>query len=155
MYCSNCGKFIPDNLNYCSGCGSPAEKAALVLTNSSAQRPFTIGATVIGGVGLVGLFPIIRTMLEMHVDPMLFCIVVIAYLFAVLFMFSVLIGHASKRSSGMRAKSKDSFEAGSYALPASFRHVNTSQLHAGEANVGSVTENTTRTLNEVLVERKS
>ena len=152
MYCSNCGKIISDDRNYCSGFGSPAERTALVYQSKS-QRSLIIGSTLLGTVGLGTLFPIIRTMLEMHVDPTLFCIIVVAYLAALLYMFSVLMGHVSKRYSGIVTRSSDRTEADTYSPPASFRGVTTSQLHAAEPDVASVTESTTRTLDQVPVNR--
>lgn len=93
-------------------------------------------------------------MLEMHADPTLFCIVVIAYLVALLYMFSVLMGHASKRYSGMVTKAGAQSGTDDYSPPANFRGVTTSQLGGGEPEVASVTENTTRTLDEIPVARR-
>lgn len=153
MYCSACGKFISDDRNFCSGCGSPVDKAALVYQSRS-QRSLFIGSSVLGTLGLGTLFPIIRTMLEMHVDPILFCIIVIAYLVALLYMFSVLMGHASKRYSGMVTRPGEQIDKESYAPPAGLRGITTSQLDAGEPAAASVTENTTRTLDEVPIVRR-
>ena len=153
MYCSNCGKFISDDRNYCAGCGSPAEKTALVYQSKS-QRSLIIGSSVLGTLGLGTLFPIIRTMLEMQVDATLFCIIILAYLVALLYMFSVLMGHVSKRYSGMVTDSKVQKETDSYSPPPSFRDVTTAQLDAGDSKPASVTEHTTRTLDEVPIGRR-
>src|SRR5215467_13445758 len=148
MYCSNCGTQIADHLNYCNTCGARNEKNALVVANAS-SRGFAVSAGVLGSIGLIGVVPLIQTLRIL--DPVSMIIILLAYLATVLTMFMVLVGHVWKRSGDIRIKAKD---ADDYAPPRSFRGINTNQLEEPrEPPIGSVTDNTTRTLDEVAVRR--
>jgi hypothetical protein len=146
MYCSHCGSQTAENLNYCKNCGQRNERNSLVIGNSS-SRPFAMGATAIGVVGLVGFFPVLRELLHNSVDPTVMVILLVAYLATVFLMFSVLVGHIWKSSGDIRIKQNEGHDvpdANAYLRPAS-----TAQLHEPRDMPASVTEHTTRTLDEV------
>ena len=152
MFCSNCGKSIPGNLNYCSGCGIPTDKAP---SDVGTPRLFVRSGTIIVIVGLVAFFALLRTLLRSQLETGAIVVITLAYLATIVLMFSVTMGMAWKQISvpGRRKKKKDDL-AEEYRAPTSFRDVNTSQLQAGDPGFGSVTDSTTRTLDELTIERR-
>jgi len=81
-------------------------------------------------------------------------IVLIAYLLTVFLMFAVLIGHVWKRSGDFRIRGSERAEDQPYSEPRSFRGVNTAQLEPAMDRPASVTEHTTRTLEDAPFIRK-
>ncbi|HTK39097.1 MAG TPA: zinc ribbon domain-containing protein [Pyrinomonadaceae bacterium] len=150
MYCSHCGTSIPGNLNYCKNCGSRVEKNALIVSNSSSKMTMA-AAGAIGVFGLIGVFPILRTLLESRLDQPAVLLVLFGYLATVFLMVAMLVGHAWKRSGDIRIHADDSDE---YEPPRSFRRPVTARLEAQREPAVSVTEHTTRTLDEISVERR-
>ena len=150
MYCSTCGKSIQENLNYCNNCGARNEKNALIVRNSS-SRILGIAAAFIGVAGLAGFVRILEILLKSSLDTAAIIVILIAYLIAVFLMFAVLIGHVWKHSGDIRIKSKE--RADEHIAPNAFRGVNTAQLHEPHDFPASVTEHTTRTLDNVPLKR--
>jgi hypothetical protein len=146
MYCSHCGSQTAENLNYCKNCGQRNERNSLVVGNSS-SRPFAFGATAIGMVGLAGFFPVLRELLHNSVDPIVMVILLIAYLATVIVMFSILVGHIWKNSGDIRIKHNDNHDSSD--VNAYLRPANTAQLREPRDMPASITEHTTRTLDEV------
>ena len=153
MFCSNCGNRVADHLNYCSTCGSRIESNALTVANAS-SRVFAAAAGAIGVIGLICFVPLLQTLLGRGLDTFAVIVVLLAYLFTLLIMFSVLVGHVWKHSGDIRIKTKDIDPDDRYAPPRSFRTVNTNQLEeTSSPPISTVTEHTTRTLDEVAVKR--
>jgi len=150
MYCSHCGSLSGGDLNYCKNCGARNDRNPLVVGNS-ASRPFMFGATAIGMLGLIGFFPILRELLHSPVDPAVMVILLVAYLATVFLMFSVLVGHVWKNSGDIRIK-------GSQGQPERdkqyLRPATTAQLEEPHEMPASVTEHTTRTLDEVPLRQR-
>jgi hypothetical protein len=153
MFCSTCGKSIQGNMNFCNGCGTPTETAPASMDRRVAGV-FVVGAVFIALFGLVGLFPLLKILLDSRLDPASIGTLVLAYLVVWLAMFSVLLGLGWKLLGGRGSKNRHLESGQEYRSPATFKGVNTSQLHAGDPGLGSVTDSTTRTLDEVLIERK-
>lgn len=154
MYCSNCGKEIPDALNYCNLCGAPTHNGQSAV-DPKLPRTFAIGAGVFAVLGIGSLFPLMRMLLDSRLDPPSIGLFIMMYLITVLLIFGVLVGMSWRLASPSRRKENRKKKDDEYRPPASFRGVNTAQLHPGDPTFGSVTDSTTRTLDEVLVERKS
>ena len=138
MYCSHCGSSTADDLNYCKNCGFRTSESWGEDT-SRIKRLALIAAAAIGTVGLVGFFSVLRELLqEARSLQTAMVILLIAYLAALLLMFTVLVRHAFKngedRDHAARERAPEQ--------PAYFRAVNTAQLPDMPA---SVTEHTTRT----------
>ena len=95
MYCSHCGSSMPESLNYCNNCGARNERNALIVGNNSA-KPMAVAAVLIGGFGLFGFYPIMRELLLSRLDPAVIVILMVAYLGAVVLMFSVLVDTSGK-----------------------------------------------------------
>jgi hypothetical protein len=108
MYCSHCGSQTDGNLNYCKNCGQRNERNPLLIRNSS-SRPLSVGAVAIGCVGLIGFLPIMRELLRSPVPPGVMVVLLIAYLAAVVLMFSILVGHIWKNSGDIRVKQKEAY----------------------------------------------
>jgi len=155
MYCSACGSKIADHLNYCNSCGSRIEKNPLVISNSSSSSlGKTLGAVLV--VGLIGFVAVLKILVDNpRLDIPAVVLILVAYLTALTLISAMCIGHMWKTSGNIRVHPKAEAEPERYLSPVTFRGTNTNQL--GEPTiqpVGSVTENTTRTLDEVLAERR-
>lgn len=148
MYCSHCGSSMAESLNYCKNCGARNERNSLVIGNNSA-RPLGLAAVLIGGFGLFGFFFVLRELLRTPLDPIVLVVLMVAYLAAVVLMFSILVGHIWKNSGDIRIKGAE--RADEYPPTASFRAVNTAQLDEPRERHASVTEHTTRTLDELPI----
>lgn len=151
MYCSACGKSISDNLNYCNNCGARNEKNHLVVGNSS-SRLIGISAPIVGVIGLVGFVEILKTLLNSRLESPAVVIILLAYLGIVFLMFAVLLGHIWKRSGDIRIRSHDREEG--YKAQDGFRGVNTAQLEEPRQPAMSVTDRTTKILENVPIERR-
>jgi hypothetical protein len=155
MYCSNCGKQIADHLNYCNSCGSRIEKNPLVISNaSSPQLARVLGAVVV--LGFIGFIGVLKMLLDSpRIDLPALVIILLAYLTTLFLISAVIVAHMWKNSGDIRVHAKKEADVEQYSRPSMFRATNTNQL--GEPTIqpiGSVTENTTRTLDEVLAERR-
>ena len=102
-------------------------------------------------VGLVGFVEVLKILLRSPLDTWAIIVVLIAYLVVVFSMFAVLIGHVWKHSGDIRIQSKE--RADEHIAPNAFRGVNTAQLHEPYDFPASVTEHTTRTLDNVPLKR--
>jgi hypothetical protein len=150
MYCSNCGQSLNGDLNYCNSCGTKVERKAPAVSNSL-SKPIAFAAIVIGGGGLFAFVPLLRELLRSSLDQALILIILVAYLLTVVLMFSVLIGNARKYLGEEKVKGGSVDDA--YVSPASFRSVNTAQLNEPRDPPDSVTDHTTRMLENVQVKR--
>lgn len=149
-YCSNCGKPLNPNLHYCSSCGTrvEAEKPVTVKTGTPALG---IGAVIIALVGLIFFYPIMLELLHSRMDPPGVFLTLVAYLLGVITMFSVLIWQSRKGTTEIKHKGNRPSEA--FGGQQAFRGVNTAQLPEPTSRPASVTEHTTRTLDEVPFNR--
>jgi hypothetical protein len=150
MYCSHCGTSIPGNLIYCKNCGSRVEKNALIVSTSSSKMTMA-AAGAIGVVGLGGALPLLKILLESRLDQPAVLMILFGYLVTVFLLVAMLVGHAWKRSDDIRVHTDDSDD---YAPPRSFRGPVTARLEAQREPAVSVTEHTTRTLDEVPIPRQ-
>jgi len=146
MYCSHCGSSTPDDLNYCKNCGFRTERSR-EDDPQRIKRLAVVAVAAIGAVGLGGFFPIVRELLRNGVAQGTMVILLAAYLVTLLLMFTVLVRHAFKSSDDRRTIKPSHVPD----QPTYFRAVNTAQLPDMPA---SVTEHTTRTLDEVPLKRR-
>ena len=147
MYCSNCGSIVNDKLKYCKGCGerlakdedkegSPGKMLDKVLT--------TLFLIVMFGLGiLVGL---VAVLLGNQVKTDLVTIIVIAYLMAIFGICFSLVRQVPKL---IDAKLKGfTVNAQGFVPPQQLNPRTTAQIEDYK-QPASVTEHTTRTLEEV------
>lgn len=138
------------DLNYCKNCGARNERHSLIVRNSSSGL-MGVGAIFIGIVGLISFYPILRELLARDVNPVAMVFIMITFVIAVLAMFSILVGHTWKNSGDIRIKGGEGRDA--YLPPAPFSRTHTARLNEARERPASVTENTTRTLDEVPIPR--
>jgi hypothetical protein len=155
MFCSTCGKSVPSNLHYCSSCGAATEKSPQTY-DPSIGRLFIIGGMVIGVAGILSFFIVLGPILGAPIDTSAKFALAAAYLIAIMVLSSVpmYLGWRHVNSQGRQRKPRESSADEGYRAPPFLKPVTTSELPDGEPGLGSITEPTTRTLDEVLIERK-
>ncbi|MBA3334052.1 MAG: hypothetical protein H0T08_00410 [Acidobacteria bacterium] len=148
MYCSTCGALIDSKLSYCQRCGMRIVKAATAATSPTNLKDLTI---VTGGVGLGGLgitLGLVAVLLNYNVDPTVLVILAALFLSAV-FGITFWMTRQTSRMFNASQFPKEDFSEQSQLNSSGAAQITESRIPAA-----SIIENTTRTLNEVLVERK-
>jgi hypothetical protein len=152
MYCSNCGNPVNDKLKYCNGCGdrlakeedkhgTPGKMLDNILT--------TIFLVVMFGLGiLVGL---VAVLLDKGTKTEVVTTIVVAYLAAVFGICFMLLRQVPKL---VDAKLNRNTSTSSDFVPAQqLKPRTTAQLEEYQQPIMSVTEHTTRTLEEIPQKR--
>ncbi len=140
MFCAGCGTQIQSGLNYCSRCGRR------VAEDAAAGRPWTNPMVIAGqtaGVGFVAYIFVLLVLSRAGVPPDVFKMVTVFYflaLFGLCFMFLRQAVSPAHKVSTVKE------EVGG---PAYISPVTTAQLRAGFETPASVTDHTTRTLDEI------
>ena len=146
MYCSTCGSLMTAELNYCKNCGS---KLVTAKDNDSSKSMLdnvltTLFLVVMFGLGiLVGL---VAVLLGNGVNHETVTIIVVFYLVAVFSICYMLLSQVPKL---IDAKLKPQRETPESYQPPQLAAKRTTQLEEHREPVGSVIENTTRTLDKV------
>ncbi|MBP6002625.1 MAG: zinc ribbon domain-containing protein [Pyrinomonadaceae bacterium] len=147
MFCSNCGNSVPNDLNYCNGCGkrlggdpdkdgTPGKMLDNVLT--------TLFLIVMFGFGiLVGL---IAVLLGNEVKTEVVVVIAIAYLAAVFGICVTLVRQVPKL---IDAKLNTINRPNEYSAPHQLTPRTTAQLEEFREPVMSVTDHTTKILDKV------
>lgn len=155
MYCPNCGKDVDAKLKYCSGCGERLLKAAEIDADGTPGKMLdnvltTIFMVVMFGFGiLVGL---VAVLLNFSIEPKYVMFIALGYLAAVFGICYQLLTQVPKLiDAKLQPKGPIDTLMPDVQLPPR----TTAQLEEPrDYGIGSVTDATTRTLDEVLVERK-
>ena len=151
MYCWSCGKDVKENLNYCSNCGARVEKGRQNDNSLWMNNPAT-SVGYLGIFGLIGFIFLVISLLKRNLDPSAVFAFSALYLVALFGICFMILRHSSNFE---KRENKNPTETPDYYAPKSFRSGITNQLESPQNEpISSVTENTTRTLDEVLVERK-
>ncbi len=152
MFCQKCGNSVDEHLSYCNRCGSklfkedvsPQATANSVATNLS----MAVGFTGLGGLGiLVGLIAVLLKNNALREVIVILAICYLAALFGICFLMLQQISRLTKAS-----QSPDEKTIGQ-SSPGQLNAVNTAQLEEHREPLMSVTEHTTRTLDEVSIKR--
>ncbi len=151
MFCSICGKQTNENLNFCNNCGARLD----LKTEEFQDRSFALNSvTVTGIVAMFGLFGFVFLtikLLEKNLDAGSVFMILALYTMAVFGNCFLIFRQTPDRSLKSHGKKKN----GQENAPKNLSAENIAQLNPSfQTPVPSVTENTTRTLNEVLIERK-
>lgn len=151
MYCSGCGTKLQVDLNYCNRCGQrvagDSEKASVAESLSS-----SLG--YVGGFGFLSFVFVVIALVKNGVVGSQLVMIALFY-FAALFAICFLILRQTELfSKGVRSRRSADLPDGEnsqYSAPAP----TTSRLRElNQPGIGSVIDETTRTLDEVRVERR-
>lgn len=149
MYCSNCGSQIIPELNYCNRCGAKVAKIDAEMQKTVAQN-LSSSLGYIGGFGLIGFIFVALVLVKKGIDSYALAAISFFYLSA-LFGICYLILQQTARLSEKSAARNFAFnhDFQSEQLGAA----NTAQLEEPKQTPISITENTTKTLDDVLLKR--
>lgn len=147
MYCSACGNTINANLNYCSSCGTPVPTAMVAAPAQTDHSPSSV--VYVSAAGILGFIIVLRMMLRSDVPEKALIMVTFFYMSALFGICFAMI----KQNLVFNRKSKEI--ANIVPEPAYLRPATTARLNEPRGDsIPSVTDNTTRTLDEVFIERK-
>ena len=150
MYCSGCGTQLQSGLVYCNRCGRRV--AEDVASASWAANPLTLTACI-AGVGFFAFMLLIRTMTRSNLPPNLFVAISFFYFAALFGICFMVLRYGSKTRKEPRPDRTP--DTGELTAPAYLRPVTTAQLEeARDFGMGSVTDATTRTLDEIKVRER-
>lgn len=148
MYCSGCGTQLKADLNYCNRCG---RRVAEDSEKSSIAESLSSSLGYVGGFGFFSFIFVAIALVKNGVVGSQLVAISVCY-FAALFGICFLILRQTQLFSTKGARNVAEIED----RPAAYlRPVTTAQLHdpAEPGGIGSVTDHTTRTLDEVKIER--
>lgn len=151
MYCPNCGKTAEKKLKYCSGCGERLSKASEIDKDGTPGKMLdniltTLFLVVMFGLGiLVGL---VAVLLGNNVEPKFVMFIAIAYLAAV---FGICYSLLSQVPKLIDARLKSQQGSTELIEQPQLERVTTAQLEEYREPVMSVTEHTTKTLDQVTL----
>lgn len=149
MYCSTCGTEIQTALNYCKNCGARIEKGT-VEGNSTVLQYLAMGTGFVGVGGLGLTVALIAILLKNNVNPEV--VVILSALFAsLIFGICFMMIRQISKLTNFSSVSSDKFPERN--APEQLGAVNTAQLTAPREPAMSVTDTTTKTLDEVFVKR--
>ncbi len=151
MYCSSCGNEIKKGLNYCNSCGARIVDLEKEKSGSRTQNISTaIGFVGLGGI--IGFIFLVKLLLENKVQEAPLIIILLAFLATVFGISFLLIKQLSGSSSSPKSEDDFGFQTN---IPKAVKPADTNQLEEPKQKpAASVVENTTRTLEEVPIERK-
>ena len=141
MYCSGCASEIQSGLNYCSRCGRRVVEES--KWGSHRTNPLTIvGNTV--GVGLVAFIFVLLVLVRNGITGDVLFGITLVYFAALVLICMMLFWQA-------RLLAKDKTAEIRHSEPPYIKPATTAQLPEPAQTPASVTESTTRTLDEVTV----
>ncbi|MEZ5427089.1 MAG: zinc ribbon domain-containing protein [Pyrinomonadaceae bacterium] len=155
MYCPECGKQVNQNLNYCNSCG-----AKLTVGDDEDKDPESLLKNLILAVALVavsglGILIGLSAVLLFNNFPFEYLFfVIVAYLLALSGICFMLLRLISKLVNARFEEKPETGQATESYQPPQLAKPRMTALNEPLDAPASVTEHTTRTLDEVLVERK-
>ena len=152
MYCSKCGSVVNNKLNYCNICGGKLTNDANDSTDSN--RPILITLIIsLGLVSIVGLgsnIGLIAMLLNNGVKDEMVILLVGGYL---LTLFGIVFMIGRQISKLIDNKIVKNTQVPEIVFPNQLSAPTTAQLEEPKQQPFSVTDNTTRTLDEVFAKR--
>jgi hypothetical protein len=153
MYCSGCGNQISPELNYCNRCGAKTGKEEGTVRRSGSPLAFLLAALCVIDIAALLIFgALIMFFLDKHVDGKVVATISTFYLasFAVINIFFMRL-----ISRLVSLHLKEGGVPGNTKKTAVLSPAITAQLaEPWQQPVGSVTDHTTRTLDEVLAKER-
>jgi uncharacterized membrane protein YvbJ len=149
VYCSNCGSQLKPELNYCSRCGARVSKDGGDAQKSVAKN-LSAALVYVSGFGVIGFIFVTIALVKNNV-PVNALIVILFFYLATIFGICYLILQQTANFSEKSAARNPDFN---HHFPTEqLGAANTAQLEEPKQMPISVTENTTKTLDEVLLKR--
>jgi hypothetical protein len=150
MYCPSCGKSVKDGLRYCNHCGERLERET-DDSGSPGKMLKEILETLfwMAVIGLGILIGLVSVLLNKNIDPMIVGIIVVAYLMTLFGICFTLSRQVPKLIDARLKGEQKRDHVPDLELPSA----RAGQLDAYR-EPATVTDVTTRTLDEELVERK-
>jgi hypothetical protein len=149
MYCSQCGNTINDKLNYCNVCGGK-----LTIDSNNANNGVLIGLIVslalISIIGLGGAIGLIGLLVDKGIWAMQIFLIMGSYL---LTLFGITFTIGKQISKLIDGKLSNNLKNAELTLQPQLAAPITGQLEEAKIRPMSVTEHTTKTLEEVLLKR--
>jgi hypothetical protein len=151
MYCSSCGSSISQELNYCNRCGAKTGKEGTAGRPFN-PLPFILAALCVIDVAALLIFAaLMMVFLDRHVDDKVIAAISSVYL-VMLAMINFIFLRLVSRLVGLHIESKS---ADRETAPAGLSAHTTAQLQAPRQQpLTSVTDHTTRILDEVLIKER-
>ena len=150
MYCSNCGNKVTPELNYCNRCGGKMQKHE--NPNESLAKSLSTSLGYIGFAGFLSLVGIIAILTkDRWFEPAALVLIVGLFLTTLFGISGMILKQIFKLSENNKTTTntpETNFQ------PAELNPPTTNKLQAPTEAPASVVENTTKTLDEVMVERK-
>jgi len=155
MYCERCGKKIDNSLNFCNGCGAQLRKEKDKVEEKSVFSGLLsalIAVAVVGLGVLVGFVAVLSDKVRDTGALFAFVIVYLATLFGMCFLLATQLAKVIDRDHTDRGR----IETVTISEPERLVQLPPKSTNPLEDFNGpaSVTEHTTRTLDEVPVERR-
>ena len=149
MYCSTCGTLLDTKLNYCNRCGARIEKLAAVENTGGLQSlSMSAGFVGLGGLGLtLGLIAILLKNNVVIEAVVMLAMFFLATVFGITFLMIRQLSRMTTTASTEQIPEKPN--------PAQIAATDTARLEEYRQPARSVTEPTTRTLEEVSLKRSS
>jgi len=147
MYCSTCGTLLDTKLNYCKRCGARIEKLATTENTGGLQSlSMSAGFVGLGGLGLtVGLIAILLKNNVVIEAVVILAMCFLATIFGITFLMIRQLSRMTMPATGEQISEKPNH--------VQLGATNTAQLEEYRQPAQSVTEHTTRTLEEVSLKR--
>jgi hypothetical protein len=152
MYCAKCGGLVNNTLNFCNSCGAKLTRGK--DSGGKPAAPLSLLICAVGALDIAALFVfalLTLIFLERHVDERTMAAILTLYLFFLAAVNFKLIRLITKLVGVYLDNNGSTNETQPANLPS--KHT-TAQLDSPRQPVTSVTENTTRTLNEVLLKER-
>lgn len=155
MYCELCGKQISDSLNFCNGCGAQLRKQKKKDDEDSVFSGLIVALITVSVVGLgvlVGFVAVLSDKVRDTSALFAFVIVYLATLLGICFLIARQLAKVIDRDHADRGR----VGSGTIGEPERLVQLPPKSTNPLEDFNGpaSVTEHTTRTLDEVPVERR-
>ncbi|HRH40571.1 MAG TPA: zinc ribbon domain-containing protein [Pyrinomonadaceae bacterium] len=149
MFCSKCGTQLNDKLNYCNICGGKLTSDA-DNSHKAVLTSLIISLTAVSIIGLGSVIGLIAMLLNKGVKDELIVMLVSGYL---LTLFSIAFLIARQISKIITPQTNKAESLNQVFQPAQLSAPTTAQLEEPRQQTFSVTDNTTRTFDEVFVKR--
>jgi uncharacterized membrane protein YvbJ len=150
MFCPTCGNQIQGELNYCNRCGSKVGGPDPAVQKTVADN-LSSAVGYIGGFGLLAFIFVIYLLVRSGATSRVLVPISLFYLAAVFGICWLVLRQVAELTK--KSHSKPSTNVHDTSQPAYLKPVTTAQLDAPRDMPISVTENTTRTLDEVPIRR--